>query len=336
VTAVPLVSVVIPALNEAEDIAGCIDALAAQDYPLSSIEILLVDGDGEDATVERAQAAAAPRGFKGFRALRNPRRRTSCALNVGLAEAAGEVLVRIDARSRVEPHYVRTCVEVLADRPEVGEIGGAQLAIPRTANVVDVGLARAQRNRITSGFSRYRRATSSVAAEHVWMGTFRTEELRALGGWDDATALNEDFELSQRYIKAGKVVWFDARLQSGYLARATIPALARQHFYFGRVKGMWWARGRRPLARQVALIALPPTALIGAAVACKRLGVAPVGLAAVATAFAVEAAGCSGPTGGPRERAVSLGGIATYGSSWWAGTIAGFLGEKAGVEHRHG
>ncbi len=31
----PLVSVVIPALNEATDIAGCIDAIGEQDYPLS-------------------------------------------------------------------------------------------------------------------------------------------------------------------------------------------------------------------------------------------------------------------------------------------------------------
>ena len=55
------------------------------------------------------------------------------------------------------------------------------------------------------------------------MGAFRTDELRRLGGWDDATALNEDFELSQRYVASGQVVWFDARLRSGYLARPSLP-----------------------------------------------------------------------------------------------------------------
>ncbi len=335
-TEVPLVSVIIPALNEAEDISGCIDTLGAQDYPLSSIEVILVDGESEDGTVSRAGEAAARYGFKSFRALGNPRRRTSCALNVGLADAAGEIVVRIDARSRVQAHYVGTCVRVLAERPEVGEIGGAQVATPRTSRPVDVGLARAQRNRITSGFSRYRRATASAAAEHVWMGAFRTDELRALGGWDDATALNEDFELSQRYIKSGQLVWFDARLQSGYLARATFLALARQHWYFGRVKGTWWARGRRPLARQVALLAMPPAAMIAGAVVWRRWGAVPTVVVAGASALTLEAAGCPGPAGGMRERAVALCGIATYGSSWWVGTLAGFIGEKAGAEHRHG
>ena len=84
-TEVPLVSVIIPALNEAEDISGCIDTLGAQDYPLSSIEVILVDGESEDGTVSRAGESAARYGFKSFRALGNPRRRTSCALNVGLA-----------------------------------------------------------------------------------------------------------------------------------------------------------------------------------------------------------------------------------------------------------
>src|SRR5262249_57594112 len=129
--------------------------------------------------------------------------------------------------------------------------GGGEVGGPGADPALEVGLARAERNRLTSGFSRYRRSTTSGPAEHVWMGSFRADELRALGGWDDATALNEDFELSQRYIASGKQVWFDARLRSGYLARPSLAALGRQHFYFGRVKGMWWARGRRPLPRQV-------------------------------------------------------------------------------------
>jgi hypothetical protein len=52
----------------------------------------------------------------------------------------------------------------------------------------------------------------------------------AIGGWDDATALNEDFELSQRYIASGQLVWFGA--PAVRISAAAFPALARQHFYF--------------------------------------------------------------------------------------------------------
>jgi len=332
----PLVSVVIPALNEGDDIAGCIDAIGAQDYPLESIEVIVADGDSEDATIEAARSAAAAHPFKSFSSVSNPRRRTSCGLNAGLAEARGEIVVRVDARSRIESHYVSTCVELLRQRPEVGEVGGAQIATPRSDHPIDVGLARAQRNRLASGFSRYRRSTISGPAEHVWMGAFRTRELRAIGGWDDATALNEDFELSQRYLASGQIVFFDARLQSGYLARTTFPALARQHFYFGRVKGTWWARGRRPLGRHVALLAVPPTAVLAGVAMMRRFGVVPTVVIGAGCAMGIEALGCPGPTGGLRARLVATAGIATYGTTWWVGTFAGFAGEKAGVQHRHG
>ena len=52
----PLVSVIIPTLNEAADIAGCIRAIGAQDHPICSIEVLLVDGDSDDGTIEEANA----------------------------------------------------------------------------------------------------------------------------------------------------------------------------------------------------------------------------------------------------------------------------------------
>lgn len=335
-TPVPLVTVVIPAFNEAEDIAGCIDALGAQDYPVSSIELLVVDGDSGDATIERALDAGRRYGFQSVRALRNEARERPHGLNVGLAAASGAFLLRIDARSRVESHYVRTCVEVLRGQPNVGEVGGAQIAQARSGSVVAVGLARAQRNRITSGFSRYRRSRTSGEAEHVWMGAFRTDELRALGGWNEEFLMNEDFELSQRYIRAGKAVWFDARLQSGYLPRVSLRGLATQHFAFGQSKGTYWATGRRPLPRQVLLLCLPPAAVVGGSLLWHRFGAVPALIAIGASALAVEAVGCPGPSGGLRERAIALCGIATYGSSWWVGSVTGFVREKVGIDHRHG
>jgi glycosyltransferase involved in cell wall biosynthesis len=331
----PLVSVIIPALNEAADIAGCIEAIGAQDYPMSSIEVLVVDGASPDGTAERAREAVQRFAFERFAVLTNERARTSRSLNVALDAAKGEFVVRVDARSRVQPDYVRLCVEVLQTRPEIGEVGGAQVARPRSDAALEVGLARAQRNRLTSGLSRYRRANVAGSAEHVWMGAFRTDELRRIGGWDDATALNEDFELSQRYIESGRVVWFDARLQSDYLARPSIVALGRQHFYFGRVKGMWWARGRRPLPRQLALLAVPPAAVAAAALSARTIGLPRTVAAGAAAVFAIEAVGCTGPAGGGRVRGIAALAIATYSMSWWTGTIVGFVGEMAGVEHRH-
>jgi succinoglycan biosynthesis protein ExoA len=328
-----LVSVVIPTLEEEGDIAGCIAAVGAQDYPLGAIEVIVVDGCSTDATVAAAVAAAAPFAFAAFKTVDSPRRRTSISLNLGLAQAEGTYLVRVDARARIPADYVRRCVEVLRAEPTVGVVGGAQVPRARSGALADRGIARALDNRLATGLSRYRRSTRSGPADTVWMGSFRTAEVRALGGWSEDVALNEDWELNQRVRSSGAVVWFVGDLASGYLPRTSYRRLAQQYFAFGRVKGMWWVRGTRPETRQVALVAVPVAgvALVGAL--ARRFGPA-AALVVPAGYLAVERLG-SGDGAGPAERGASAAAIAVFTAAWWVGVVAGVVGEVAGVEHRH-
>ena len=331
----PRVTVLIPARNEEADIAGCIDTVAAQDYPLGDIQLIVVDAASDDGTVAEVRRAAAAHGFGSVLGLDNPAGRTSVGLNVGLREARGDYLARVDARSRVQPDYLRSCESTLERRPEVGVVGGAQVARSRSLRPVDLGIAAALRNRWATGLSRYRRATTSGPSDTVWMGFFRTEELRALGGWADAVALNEDYELNARYRAGGRTVWFDASLRSEYLPRASISGLARQYFRFGRVKGTWWARGRRPAARQVALFAAPVAVGVVLAAGVRRVGpvlalVAPMLLAGL------ERKGRVDRVGEPGSPVMATTAIAVLSGSWWVGVVAGVAGELVGVKHEHG
>ena len=268
--------------------------------------------------------------------LESPNPRTSRSLNFGLHESTGIYVVRIDARSRVEPGYIRRCVDVLAARSEVGVVGGAQIAETRSGRAMDLGIARALRNRWTTGLSRYRCGTASGAADTVWMGVFRRADLLAIGGWNPAVALNEDFELCERYRDRGSVVWFDAELRSGYLPRPDLLSLARQYFFFGRVKGTWWARGQRLQPRHAALLTAPAVGAAGLWVAGQRIGWARATALAAAALVVVEIAGTENPKGAPAAHAAGAVVIATSNASWWFGTLIGFAGEAAGVMHRHG
>jgi succinoglycan biosynthesis protein ExoA len=327
------VSVVIPALEEEADIAGCIDAVGAQDYPLERIQLILVDGCSSDATVAEFERAASRYPFDSVVVQASPRRRTSISLNIGLAAATGAYLVRVDARARVPAEYVRRCVEILAAEPDIGVVGGAQRPGARSGRLADRGIARALDNRLATGLSRYRRSTQSGPADTVWMGSFRTEDVRDLGGWSEAVALNEDWDLNDRFRSAGATVWFAGDLSSGYLPRTSYPRLAKQYFAFGRVKGMWWVRGTRPNARQVGLIAVPVVGLAATGLLVRRFG--PLAALAVPAGYLlVEAAGAT-EVGRPDERCASAVAIAVFTGAWWVGVIAGALGELAGIEHRH-
>jgi glycosyltransferase involved in cell wall biosynthesis len=328
------VSVVIPAWNEAADIGECLEAIAGQDASDLDVEVILADGESSDDTAGIAKREAARLGLC-LTVVDNPRRRTSVGLNAALASARGEVVVRIDARSRVPESYIRTCTQLLAERPDIGVVGGAQVAAARSAGVVEQGIARSLRNRWTTGLSRYRRSPVSGPTDTVWMGVFRATELKQLGGWDERVALNEDFELNQRYRAAGMVVWFEASLRSTYLPRQSLRALARQYFRFGRVKGTWWARGERPNARQAALLAVPPAGAVVSIFVVRRLGLPITAAAMAAGALAIDTAGGDGASP-PAIRLISMIATLDLAGAWWTGVIAGFAGERLGIGHPHG
>lgn len=329
-----LVTVIVPAWNEKADIGGCIEAIGHQDHPAERIQLIIVDGASDDGTVEEVRRAAAPFGFAEVVVATNPARRTSISLNAGLALAKGAYVARVDARSRIEPHYLSTCVAALERRPEVGVVGGAQVAQARRTAAIEAGIARALRNPWATGLSRYRRSATSGPSDTVWMGCFRTAELRCLDGWAEDVALNEDFELNERYRAGGMTVWFDSSLRSGYLPRRTFGQLARQYFYFGRVKGLWWARGDRPTARQIVVLGLP---LVGAAVVAAgyRAVGGPALLVVPAGLLTLDIVSRESRTDA-RTHVAAAGAIGVVSGAWWTGVMVGALGELAGVRHEHG
>jgi GT2 family glycosyltransferase len=319
----PFVSVIVPVLDEALDIEGCLAAIASQTFPLERMEILLVDGGSTDATVGKAHALAQRHGLR-LRALQNPQRIQSAGLNVGLAAARGEILVRIDARSIAGSNHVERCVEVLCERPDVGAVGGAQIAQPRGTRLLDRAIARALNNRYAMGFARYRRRAASGATDTVWMGAYRAVDLRAIGGWDGTFVKNEDFELNERLRKNGFVVWFDAAICSSYLQRMSVGGIAHQYFAYGSSKGAMWATSWRPNARQVLALAVPLVALAGIVTSTYLVGWLPVLCVTAAGAAFIDAIGNRDAPASPSLRAGAIIVNGLVGGSWWLGVVMGW------------
>lgn len=90
----PLVSIIIPARNEAHNIANCLDSLSSLDYP--NFEIILVDGNSSDETVAIASK------YKDVKIVKEPPLPNNWvgkpwACHVGSYEARGKVLLFTDA-----------------------------------------------------------------------------------------------------------------------------------------------------------------------------------------------------------------------------------------------
>lgn len=310
----PSISIVLPTLNERAFLRDCLDTLLAQDAE-GIVEILVVDGGSTDATREVVEAEGGI-----VRLIDNPRVTAAAAMNVGIAEAAGDIICRADAHTVYAPDYVRRCVEVLR------ETGAANVGGP----MVPVGLTsfgRAVSAVTTSPFGvgpgRFHYATGRAEVETVYLGCWDRQTLVDAGGYDevDLQWAAEDQELNFRLRKAGGRIVLDSTIRSWYFPRDTPKALLRQYRNYGLAKASTLAKHKTlPYWRPVA-----PALLVGAAVAAPVvfrpwwLKLAPP-LAWLAGASAVSARLGRQPGVAPHR---VLGALALchwgYGAGLWAG-----------------
>jgi len=115
---VPRLSVVIPHLNEPDELRRCLRALDAQRADGICFEIIVVDNGSADLPV--AACLTVP----GVRLEREIVPGPGPARNRGAAAAKAGLLAFIDADCVAEPGWVRAIVEFMDDNPEVDFIGG--------------------------------------------------------------------------------------------------------------------------------------------------------------------------------------------------------------------
>lgn len=115
--ALPSVTAVIAVHNGADFISAKLESLRALDYPPELLHIVVASDGSTDKTVDIA------RGFAGVTVLDLPKGTKCTALNAGIAQAGGEILLLTDVRQPVERQSLRMLVRNFAD-PSVGSVSG--------------------------------------------------------------------------------------------------------------------------------------------------------------------------------------------------------------------
>lgn len=218
------VTVAIPVLNEAAHIDRTLDAVAAQTYA-RIIEVLVVDGGSTDDT----RTLVKRRGGN-VRLLDNPRRIQAAALNIALAEARGDVFVRVDGHCVIAADYVQRCVETLAETG-AAMVGGAMT--PVADAWLSRGIAAAMTSPVGAGPARFHVGGESAWVDTVYLGAYRTAVARTVGGYREDVGVNEDSEFAIRVRREGGVR-FEPSIRSTYTPRSSLRAVVRQFYRYGR------------------------------------------------------------------------------------------------------
>jgi glycosyltransferase involved in cell wall biosynthesis len=207
-------SVIIPARNEARRIGLCLDSIRAASEPYAGqVEVIVVLNRCTDATGDIARRY-------GAHIVHDDNRNLSKIRNAGARHASGDILVTIDADSRMTPNMFEQIDKALRGGAYVG--GGVPIRPERwSAGVFVTGL-------ILCGL------LPGLSAGLFWC--YR-DDFHAVGGFDESLVIGEDVDFARRLRAYGR----KKRKRFGTLWRAHIVTSCRKFDTFGD-----WFFVRRP------------------------------------------------------------------------------------------
>ena len=198
----PVVTIIVPCLNEEKHIAECLDSIVANDYPKDKLEVLVVDGGSTDKTREIIQK------FK-IELLNNPKVITPAAMNVGIQNAKGEIIIKMDAHSLYAKDYISKCVEHL-EESGADNVGGALQSIPAKNTLMARAIAICLSHVFGAGGSYFRTGSEEPReVDTVAFGCYKREVFDRVGFYDERMEKTEDLDLNLKLRKVGgKIMLF--------------------------------------------------------------------------------------------------------------------------------
>lgn len=249
----PLVTLLVPMRDEEEFIGDCLDSLIEQDYPSDRMEVLVIDGRSEDASrsiVQKKSHEAAR-----ISLLDNPLQVTTAALNTGIRNSQGDVIIRLDAHHVAASDFVSSSVECLRDR-EVDCVGGPISTFSRSFVGRAVALAMSCPFGVGNAFFRYSEREQFV--DTVANAGYRREVFERVGLFDEELACNEDDEFNYRLRAAGGRILLCPQIRSRYACRDSLGKLWGQYFRYG----YWKVRVLQKHPRQMSWRQFVPPAFV--------------------------------------------------------------------------
>lgn len=230
-----MLSVIVPIYQEEKYIAKCIDSMLSQDYPKDDLEIILVDGMSKDRTREIVATYTAKYPF--IRMIDNPERIAPCAMNRGIKEAKGDVIMRLDAHVYYPKNYFSLLVEKLNELPGAENVGALCNTLPVNDSITARSIAAVLSSSFGMGNSHFRvGADKEMEVDTVPFGCFHKSIFDKVGLYDEELVRNQDDELNARIIKAGGKIYLIPQLVCEYYARDTAKKVYKMFYQYGVFK----------------------------------------------------------------------------------------------------
>jgi len=273
-----VISIIIPCRNERSHVRALLDSVLGQEIELGwMLEILVVDGCSDDGTREIVEEYAGK--TSAVRVIDNPQRIVSTALNAGIPQTKGAIILRMDAHAVYAKDYVRECVRAL-EESGADNVGGP--TIPESEQPLGKAIAAAFHSRFSTGGGKAHDPAFEGEVDTVFNGCWRREVFERVGLFDPKLVRNQDDEFNFRLRRCGGRIWQSPRIRSVYTPRNSLGGLFRQYLQYG----FWKVAVIRKHHAVPSVRQLAPALFVGSAalLALVAAGAAPLGLNGLAGA----------------------------------------------------
>jgi glycosyltransferase involved in cell wall biosynthesis len=209
------------------------------------MELLIIDGLSDDDTLEQVAEFDSAYNDIDIQIFTNQRRTAPHGLNLGIAKAKGDIILRFDGHAIMAPDYVSNCVQCL-EQTGAANVGGPMLAVG--SSITGKAIALAHQLPFGLGGGAFHSDFEGFA-DTVYLGCYPREILARYGLYDTRLTRNQDIELNARIRKGLCLnsefriqnsepgpggIYLTPRIKSLYHCRSTLSGLWKQNFANGQ------------------------------------------------------------------------------------------------------
>jgi glycosyltransferase involved in cell wall biosynthesis len=240
----PRISIIVPCYNEVRFIKKLLQNIVDQDYPKERVEVFIVDGISKDGTREVISGFIEVYSY--IHLLDNEKRFVPFALNKGVSNSTGEVIIRMDAHAEYPPDYISRLVQSLYQL-NADNVGGSWITLPGNSTIKSLAIASAVSSPFGAGNAHYRLNIKTVRkVDTVPFGCYRREVFDQIGLFDEDLLRNQDDGFNAKLIQNGGRIFLIPDIKIKYYARTSIKSIWTMFYQYGLFKPLANMKVSRP------------------------------------------------------------------------------------------
>lgn len=247
-----VVSVIVPIRNEEEYIGKLLECLQSQIMDNISVEIIIVDGMSTDNT--RKIVSDYIKKNSNIILLDNHELYVPYAMNLGINNSKGDIIIRMDAHSIYPNDYIQNLVYWSIEL-DAENVGCALQTLPANGTKSALAIAECMGHPFGVGTSVFRinKPDSPILVDTVPFGCFPRSLFEKIGTYDEDLVRNQDDEFNGRIILNDGKIFLVPGSVINYYGRSTFKSLLIMFYQYGLFKPLVNIKlGRPSTVRQFA------------------------------------------------------------------------------------